>query len=45
VPAWPQTPGLLDELVAMGEVVWIGRGALGASDGRGKVRQWTDRPG
>jgi ATP-dependent Lhr-like helicase len=25
---------LLDELLAMGEVVWIGRGALGPSDGR-----------
>ena len=27
-------PALLDELVAMGEVVWIGRGALGTGDGR-----------
>jgi ATP-dependent helicase Lhr and Lhr-like helicase len=27
-------PALLDELVAMGEVVWIGRGALGSGDGR-----------
>ncbi|HEX2194267.1 MAG TPA: DEAD/DEAH box helicase, partial [Candidatus Limnocylindria bacterium] len=28
------TPRLLDELGAAGEVVWIGRGALGAGDGR-----------
>ncbi|HET7420477.1 MAG TPA: DEAD/DEAH box helicase [Candidatus Dormibacteraeota bacterium] len=28
------TPRLLDELVSMGEVVWVGRGSLGASDGR-----------
>jgi ATP-dependent Lhr-like helicase len=27
-------PALLDELVAMGEVVWLGRGPLGAGDGR-----------
>src|SRR5205814_1277976 len=27
-------PRLLDELGAMGEVVWLGRGALGAGDGR-----------
>ena len=27
-------PRLLDDLVAMGEVVWVGRGALGATDGR-----------
>src|SRR5439155_18028948 len=27
-------PRLLDELGAAGEVVWIGRGALGADDGR-----------
>src|SRR5437764_1468193 len=27
-------PRLLDELVSMGEVVWVGRGSLGASDGR-----------
>jgi len=27
-------PRLLDELLAMGEVVWVGRGALGNSDGR-----------
>ncbi|TMB89548.1 MAG: DEAD/DEAH box helicase [Chloroflexi bacterium] len=27
-------PRLLDELVSMGEVVWVGRGALGATDGK-----------
>jgi ATP-dependent helicase Lhr and Lhr-like helicase len=27
-------PRLLDELVSMGEVVWAGRGGLGATDGR-----------
>ena len=27
-------PRLLDDLVAMGEVVWVGRGSLGATDGR-----------
>ena len=27
-------PRLLDELVSMGEVVWVGRGSLGAQDGR-----------
>ncbi len=27
-------PRLLDELVSMGEVVWVGRGTLGATDGR-----------
>jgi ATP-dependent Lhr-like helicase len=27
-------PALLDELVAMGEVVWVGRGPLGPGDGR-----------
>ena len=27
-------PAMLDDLVSMGEVVWIGRGALGQSDGR-----------
>ena len=28
------TSRLLDELVSMGEVVWVGRGSLGATDGR-----------
>ncbi|HEY8760911.1 MAG TPA: DEAD/DEAH box helicase, partial [Candidatus Dormibacteraeota bacterium] len=27
-------PRLLDDLVSMGEVVWVGRGSLGAQDGR-----------
>ncbi|MDQ6900296.1 MAG: DEAD/DEAH box helicase, partial [Candidatus Dormibacteraeota bacterium] len=27
-------PALLDELIAMGEVAWVGRGALGVGDGR-----------
>jgi ATP-dependent Lhr-like helicase len=27
-------PRLLDELVSIGEVVWVGRGSLGAQDGR-----------
>jgi len=27
-------PALLDQLLSMGEVAWIGRGALGAGDGR-----------
>src|SRR5207245_8119976 len=27
-------PRLLDELVSMGEVVWVGRGSLGPGDGR-----------
>src|SRR5690606_13786025 len=28
------TPAWLDELAAAGEVVWLGRGALGSGDGR-----------
>jgi ATP-dependent helicase Lhr and Lhr-like helicase len=28
------SPRLLDELVSMGEVVWVGRGSLGTSDGK-----------
>jgi ATP-dependent Lhr-like helicase len=28
------SPGLLDELCAAGEVVWVGAGAIGAKDGR-----------
>jgi ATP-dependent Lhr-like helicase len=27
-------PRMLDELISLGEVVWVGRGALGGSDGR-----------
>jgi ATP-dependent helicase Lhr and Lhr-like helicase len=30
-------PGMLDELCAAGELVWIGAGALGADDGRVRV--------
>ena len=30
-------PGMLDELCAAGEIVWIGAGALGADDGRVRV--------
>src|SRR5215472_7491396 len=37
-------PGLLDELVAMGEVVWIGRGALGSGDGRVALYLRGDAP-
>ena len=38
-------PALLDELVAMGEVVWIGRGPLGAGDGRVALYLRGDAPG
>ncbi|HEY4027017.1 MAG TPA: DEAD/DEAH box helicase [Candidatus Dormibacteraeota bacterium] len=37
-------PALLDELVAMGEVVWLGRGALGAGDGRVALYLRGDAP-
>ncbi|HYW25449.1 MAG TPA: DEAD/DEAH box helicase, partial [Terriglobales bacterium] len=37
-------PGLLDELVAMGEVVWVGRGALGSGDGRVALYLRADAP-
>ena len=37
-------PRLLDELVSMGEVVWVGRGALGASDGRVALYLRGDAP-
>jgi ATP-dependent helicase Lhr and Lhr-like helicase len=37
-------PRLLDELVSMGEVVWVGRGALGASDGRVSLYLRGDAP-
>src|ERR1700682_4099930 len=36
------TPSLLDHLVSIGEVVWAGRGALGASDGRVALYLRTD---
>ncbi len=38
------TPRLLDELVSMGEVVWVGRGTLGASDGRVALYLRGDAP-
>jgi ATP-dependent Lhr-like helicase len=43
-------PGMLDELCAAGEIVWIGAGALGADDGRvrpffrDRVRLLAPRP-
>ena len=37
-------PALLDELVAMGEVVWIGRGPLGPGDGRVALYLRADAP-
>src|SRR2546426_7890391 len=37
-------PRLLDELVSMGEVVWVGRGPLGASDGRVALYLRGDAP-
>src|SRR3981081_4362145 len=37
-------PRLLDELVSMGEVVWVGRGSLGASGGRVSLYLRGDAP-
>ncbi|HKW59147.1 MAG TPA: DEAD/DEAH box helicase [Candidatus Dormibacteraeota bacterium] len=37
-------PRLLDELVSMGEVVWVGRGSLGATDGRVALYLRGDAP-
>ena len=37
-------PRLLDELMAMGEVVWVGRGALGSSDGRIALHLRSEAP-
>ena len=37
-------PRLLDELISMGEVVWVGRGALGTSDGRVALYLRGDAP-
>jgi ATP-dependent Lhr-like helicase len=37
-------PRLLDELVSMGEVVWVGRGPLGTSDGRVALYMRGDAP-
>jgi ATP-dependent helicase Lhr and Lhr-like helicase len=37
-------PALLDELVSMGEVVWVGRGPLGPGDGRVALYLRSDAP-
>ena len=37
-------PRLLDELISMGEVVWVGRGGLGATDGRVALYLRGDAP-
>ncbi len=37
-------PRLLDELVSMGEVVWVGRGSLGSTDGRVALYLRGDAP-
>jgi ATP-dependent Lhr-like helicase len=37
-------PRLLDELVSMGEVVWVGRGPLGSADGRVALYLRGDAP-
>jgi ATP-dependent Lhr-like helicase len=37
-------PRLLDELISMGEVVWVGRGSLGISDGRVALYMRGDAP-
>jgi ATP-dependent Lhr-like helicase len=38
------TPRLLDELISMGEVVWVGRGSLGTSDGKVALYLRGDAP-
>src|SRR6202165_3406241 len=38
------SPRCLDELISMGEVVWVGRGSLGASDGRVALYLRGDAP-
>ena len=38
------SPRMLDELVSMGEVVWVGRGALGTGDGRVALLLRGDAP-
>jgi ATP-dependent Lhr-like helicase len=38
------SPRLLDELVSMGEVVWVGRGSLGATDGKVALYMRGDAP-
>jgi len=37
-------PRLLDELISMGEVVWVGRGSIGSSDGRVALYLRGDAP-
>jgi ATP-dependent Lhr-like helicase len=37
-------PAQLDELISMGEVVWVGRGAIGAGDGRVALYLRGDAP-
>ena len=37
-------PRLLDELVSMGDVVWVGRGSLGSTDGRVALYLRGDAP-
>ena len=37
-------PRVLDELVSMGEIVWVGRGSLGAADGRVALYLRGDAP-
>src|SRR5712664_1373683 len=38
------SPRLLDELISMGEVVWVGRGSLGTSDGKVALYLRGDAP-
>jgi ATP-dependent helicase Lhr and Lhr-like helicase len=38
------SPRLLDELISMGEVVWVGRGSLGATDGKVALYMRGDAP-
>jgi len=38
------SPRLLDELISMGEVVWVGRGSLGTSDGKVALFMRRDAP-
>jgi ATP-dependent Lhr-like helicase len=38
------SPRLLDELISMGEVVWVGRGSLGATDGKVALYLRGDAP-
>jgi ATP-dependent Lhr-like helicase len=38
------SPRLLDELVSMGEVVWVGRGSLGSTDGKVALYLRGDAP-